>query len=83
VDPRIRITLNIIEERKASSQFSLTETSRMLGLSEPHLLRLFNREVGKAFRRHLRDVRMSRAAALVKENKCSIKQVAHDCATAT
>jgi AraC-like DNA-binding protein len=79
VDPRIRITLRIVEERKASIRLSLVETSKMLGLSEAHLLRLFRREVGKTFRRHLRDVRMIRAAELLKQNALSIKQIALDC----
>ncbi len=79
MDPRIRITLKIVEERKASIRLSLTETSRMLGLSEAHLLRLFHREVGKTFRRHLRDLGMIRAAELVKHNARSIKQIALEC----
>jgi AraC-like DNA-binding protein len=79
VDPRIGITLRIVEERKASIQLSLEDTSRILGLSEAHLHRLFHREVGKTFRRHLRDVRMLRAAELVKQSALSIKQIALDC----
>lgn len=79
MDPRIRLTLGIIGEGRASIQMSLTETSRTLGVSEAHLLRLFNREVGKTFRRHLRDVRMIRAAELVKQNARPIKQIALEC----
>ena len=79
MDPRIRITLRIVDERKASIQLSLEDTSKILGLSEAHLLRLFHREVGKTFRRYLRDVRMIRAAELVKQNARSIKQIAIDC----
>jgi AraC-like DNA-binding protein len=79
VDPRIRITLKIVNERKATLQLSLAETSTMLGLSEAHLLRLFHREVGKTFRRYLRDVRMTQAAELVKQNARSIKQIAIEC----
>jgi AraC-like DNA-binding protein len=51
----------------------------MLGLSEAHLLRLFHREVGKTFRRHLRDARMIGAAELMKQTARSIKQIALDC----
>ena len=80
MDPRIRITLRIIQERKASSHLTLAETSRTLGLSEAHLLRLFHREVGQSFRRHLPEVRMIRAAAeLVQQNSRSIKQIAFEC----
>jgi AraC-like DNA-binding protein len=79
VDPRIGITLKIIDEQKSSIQFSLTQTSLTLGLSEAYLLRLFHQEVGKTFRRHLRDERMLRAADLVQTNTRSIKQIALDC----
>jgi len=76
VDPRIGITLKIIEEQKGSMQFGLTETSRMLGLSEEYLLRLFRREVGKTFRGYLRERRMIRATELMKDNRASTKQIA-------
>lgn len=51
----------------------------MLGLSEAHMLRLFHREVGKTFRQHLRDVRMTRAADLVKQSAQPVKQIALEC----
>jgi len=79
MDPRIQIALNIVEEAKASIQLNLAETSRTLGISEAHLLRLFHREVGKTFRQHLRDARMVRAADLVRITALSIKQIAIDC----
>jgi len=79
VDPRIVITLKIIEEQKASIQFGVTETSRMLGISEAYLLHLFHREVGKTFRGYLRNMRMIRATELMKQNTRSIKQIALDC----
>jgi AraC family transcriptional regulator, activator of mtrCDE len=84
VDPRIRIIVQIIEEKNASIGCDLAEMSKILGLSDAHLLRLFHREVGKTFRGYLRDVRMRRAADLRKGNgrcikKRSIKEVAHEC----
>jgi AraC-like DNA-binding protein len=79
VDARIEMSLRIIAEGNASIRFSLADTSRTLGLSEAHLLRLFHREVGRTFRRHLREVRMIRAATLVKQNSYSIKQIALEC----
>jgi len=66
MDPRIQIALRIVDEQKASAHLTLVETSRALHLSEPHLLRLFHREVGRSFRRYLRDRRMAKAAELVK-----------------
>lgn len=83
VDPRIRIIVQVIEEKDGSIQCDLAEMSKILGLSDAHLLRLFHREVGKSFRCFLRDVRMRRAADLLKGNGCSIKrsikEVAHEC----
>lgn len=71
--------LKVVQEQKGLLQFGMTETSKILGLSEPYLLRLFQREVGKTFREHLRDVRMSRAAQLLKQDSRSIKQIALEC----
>jgi AraC-like DNA-binding protein len=79
LDPRVSITLNIIEERQASVQLNLADTCRTLGLSEAHMLRLFHREVGKTLRQHLRDVRMTRAAELVKHDAQPIKLIAFNC----
>lgn len=73
------MSLRILAEGNASIKLSLADTSRTLGLSEAHMLRLFHREVGKTFRRHLREMRMVRAAELVKINSVSIKQIAVDC----
>ncbi len=76
MDPRIRMTLRIIEEHGSSIPLSLTGTSRTLGLSETYMNRLFHREVGKTFRRHLLEVRMIRAANLVKQRAQPMKQIA-------
>jgi AraC-like DNA-binding protein len=76
MDPRIRITLNIIEERKGSIQFDLSETSMILGLSEAYLRRLFHRETGRTFHRYMRETRMARATELLKGHARSIKQIA-------
>ena len=79
MDPRIRITLTIIAEQKAPLQCGATELSKMLGLSEAHLLRLFHREVGKTLRKYLRETRMIRAAELMKQSSPSLKQIAIEC----
>ena len=78
MDARIQIALRIIEEQKASIQLDLSETSRALHLSEPHMLRLFHREVGKSFPRYLRDMRMAKAAELVRA-RVPTKDVARAC----
>jgi AraC-like DNA-binding protein len=78
MDARIQIALRIIEEKKASIHLDLSETSKVLHLSEPHMLRLFHREVGKSFRRYLRDLRMAKAAELVR-TQVPTKDVACAC----
>jgi AraC-like DNA-binding protein len=79
LDPRIQITLKVIAEHKGSMQGGLSDISRLLGLSETYLLRLFHREVKKTFREYLREVRMIRAAELIKCSPLSMKQIAVEC----
>ena len=78
MDPRIRIILRIIEERKGPGPPASNEIGELLGLSEAHFLRLFHRQVGTTFRRYLREIRMRRAADLLKNHTLSIKQIASD-----
>ena len=79
VDARIRILLRIIDERGGTLPLSSEQIGGLLGLGEARVLRLFNIEMGKSLRRHLLEVRMSRAAALLAESMLPIKLVAHKC----
>ena len=79
MDPRIRVILKIIEERKGLTPLVPNDTGKLLGLSEAHFLRLFHRQVGITFQRYLRQVRMNRAAELLKNPAISIKGIASDC----
>jgi AraC family transcriptional regulator len=79
MDPRVRVTLQLIDEHNASIQFGLAEASSLMGLSEAYLLRLFHREVGTSFRRRLREARISRAAQLLRDYSRPIKQIAGEC----
>lgn len=79
MDPRIRITLKLIDEHAPSLPFDSSVIIKMMGISEPYLLRLFHREVGKTFATHLRNVRMYRAAQLLKVHSSAIKAVAFQC----
>jgi AraC-like DNA-binding protein len=51
----------------------------LLGIGEARILRLFSREVGKTLRRHLLEVRMARAAEMLKEGVLPIKTIASNC----
>jgi AraC-like DNA-binding protein len=79
VDVRIRILLRIIEERAGVLHMSSKEIGSLLGLSEAHVLRLFNAEVGRPLRSHAREVRMARAAELLKDCSIPIKTIASKC----
>jgi AraC-like DNA-binding protein len=79
LDQRIRFTLNVIAQHDCSPRVGLSETSTLLGISEAYLLRLFHQEVGKTFRKYLREMRMKRAAELVKDSPQSLKEIALRC----
>jgi two-component system response regulator YesN len=78
MDPRISAVLFTIQSGGGAMTFRLMEESMRLGLSEPHLSRLFRREVGTTFRRYLRDVRMKKAAELLVDPATPIKTIALD-----
>lgn len=78
MDVRIRLLLRIIEEN--GSAFRMTpEIGNLLGLGEARVQRLFSKEMGKTLRRHLLEVRMAKAARLLRNVVPPIKTIAHDC----
>ena len=79
MDARIRILLRMIDECGGTLELTWNEIGRLLGLGEARVRRLFRREVGKAVQRHLLEVRMARAAHLLRNAAAPIKTVAADC----
>lgn len=79
MDARIRILLRVIEERGGVLPMSPKQIGSLLGIGEARILRLFSREVGKTLRRHLLEVRMARAAEMLKEGVLPIKTIASNC----
>jgi len=79
MDARIRILLRIIEECGGVLQMSSRQIGGLLGLGEARVFRLFNAEVGKTLRRHVLEVRMGRAAELLKDGVLPIKAIASNC----
>lgn len=79
MDARIRIVLRMIDERGGALPMSSKQIGSLLGLGGARVLRLFSRDVGKTLRRHLLEVRMSRAAELLKDPVRPIKSIAFDC----
>lgn len=79
MDVRIRLLLRIVEERAGVMGMSSKQIGCLLGLGEARLLRLFNTEVGKTLRHHLREVRMAQAAELLTDYILPIKTIASRC----
>lgn len=76
VDVRIRLVLRIIEERAGALDISAKQMGGLFGLGEARLLRLFSCEVGKSYRRYLREVRMAQAAEMLTNYALPIKTIA-------
>lgn len=76
MDGRIQLALRIITEQEAAPRLDIREVSSLLMISETHLLPLFKREVGTAFRRYQCELRIARAVELLLSNSLSIKEVA-------
>lgn len=55
---------------------SLKQIAREVGCSQFHLSRLFTREMGKSISCHLRDLRMERAAELLKAGRLNVTETA-------
>src|SRR5947207_8176673 len=79
MDPRVSLTLYLINEHNTAVPFRLTDACKYLGLSESYLLRLFHEEVGKTLRQYLLEVRMKKAAQLLMVYQTPIKQIASEC----
>jgi AraC-like DNA-binding protein len=79
VDVRIRLLLRIIEERAGVLEMSSKQIGSLLGIGAARVLRLFNSEVGKTLRRQVREVKMARAAELLRCGCTPIKTIASSC----
>lgn len=76
MDSRIQVVRRIIEEQKGAIHLTLKGSSKALGVTQAHLLRLFKQEVGVTFREYLRKHRMAQAAELVTDCSLAIKRIA-------
>lgn len=72
---RVQKVLAILKENLAQPP-GLEELGRRVGCSHFYLSRIFTQEVGKTISVTLRDLRMERAAALLREGKLNVTQVA-------
>jgi AraC-like DNA-binding protein len=72
---RVQKVLLILNQNLAEPP-SLEEIGRRVGCSQFYLSRLFTREMGKTMSAHLRELRMERAATLLREGKLNVTEVA-------
>ncbi len=72
---RVQRVLAILNENLAEPP-DLEELGRRVGCSHFYLSRIFTREVGKTISVTLRDLRMERAAALLREGRMNVTEVA-------
>jgi transcriptional regulator GlxA family with amidase domain len=63
-------------EREYGSRLTASHLAEVAGLSRSRFEHLFKAETGERFRRALRDIRLSRADALLAGSTLSIKEVA-------
>jgi AraC-like DNA-binding protein/quercetin dioxygenase-like cupin family protein len=74
-DSRLRRAIDVIHDRYADP-LTIDELSRAAGMSRYHFSRLFRAQTGKSPYRYLLDVRMTRAAHLLRAKRCPVTEAA-------
>ena len=74
---RVQRVIALLKERLADN-LSLEEIGRHVGCSHFHLSRIFSQETGKSIFQYLRQLRLERAAELLRERRLTVTQVALD-----
>lgn len=72
---RVQKVIALLKEHLTEA-ISLEEIGRRVGCSHFHLSRIFSQEVGKPIFQYLRELRLERAAALLREGRMTITQIA-------
>lgn len=71
-----RQALSGVQERLHEPALSLRSLAAEHGVSERHLARLFRQHLGKTFSQHVREIRMQKAALLLKQSRHGVKTIA-------
>lgn len=71
---RVQKVLAVLRENLAETP-SLEEIGRRVGCSHFHLSRIFSQETGRSIFTHLRQLRLERAAELLRERRMNVTQV--------
>jgi two-component system, response regulator YesN len=78
MDPRVEISLRIIEAEHGNPRLRLAQVASRLHLSLWYFDRLLTAETGSGFRRHLRMARLDHARRLLVQTDMSIKAIAYE-----
>ncbi|MFP4522290.1 MAG: helix-turn-helix domain-containing protein [Fibrobacterota bacterium] len=76
--PRITIVLNYINENY-SGKINVRECAAMAFLSESRFIRVFKEETGKTFSSYLLDLRLKKAAEILRDPEIKISETAYSC----
>jgi AraC-like DNA-binding protein len=68
--------VKVILQEKLNEPPSLDELGKLVGSSPFYLSRLFSQEVGMTIQQYLRQIRMERAAELLRTGKCNVTEAA-------
>jgi transcriptional regulator GlxA family with amidase domain len=74
MDARVKATIRMMH-RLASDKLSIDLLSRSVNLSPARLRQLFDKETGRSPIQYLKQLRMKRAAALLRSSFLSVKEV--------
>jgi AraC-like DNA-binding protein len=74
-DPRVKRAVELIHDRY-DEPLTIDELARTARMSRFHFSRLFRQETGKSPYRYLLDVRMARAAHLMRVRRCGVTEAA-------
>ena len=66
----------LIEDHYTDPGFGLSEAADIMGMSHPYLSRVFKRETGEGFQDMLTRVRIERAAKMLLETDCKVRDIA-------
>jgi len=82
-DPRIERVLARMEEELGSPGLSIDQLAREVGLTATQMRKLFRRETQEGPKHYLQQLRLRRAARLLRHSAKTVKEIAFECGFAT
>jgi AraC-like DNA-binding protein len=75
VDVRIKLAMRVLDEQYSYAEPTLGKLSKQLGISMWHFAKLFKKNTGVCFKEYIKDLRMKKAAELLRNTFLSIKEI--------